>query len=126
VGSLKIYAGLAALLVIALGCWWGYDHIYDRGASAQKVTDQNIIDGLRAQVAADAATLKAVNDAATTEKKKADDKQAQTYAVVAAISQDKVKAQNAASAWQKKYEAALKTPECHAAEEELCDALSNY
>lgn len=125
-GELKIYAGLAALLVIALGCWWGYDHIYDRGVSAQKAADQAIIDGLRAQVLADAATLKAVNDAAAVDKKKAADQQAQAYAAVASISQDKVAAQKAAATWQQKYEAALKTPECHAAEEELCDALSDY
>jgi hypothetical protein len=123
---MKVYIYLAALIVIALGCWWGWDHIYGRGVTAQAAKDKITIDALKAQIADDAKTLKAANDAAADEKKKADDKQAQAYAAVAAISQDKVKAQNAAVTWQKKYEAALKTPECHAAEEELCDALSNY
>lgn len=123
---MKIYVYLAALIVIALGCWWGWDHIYDRGVTAQAAKDKITIDALKAQIADDAKTLKASSDAAAAEKRKADDKQGQAYAAVAAISQDKVKAQNAAATWQKKYEAALKTPECHAAEEELCDALSNY
>jgi len=132
-GELKLYAGIALVLVLigALvgGGWWAYE----KGKDAQAATDQKAMTDLSTerdnairQSAADAAAMKACSDATTAAQAAAANQRKQADQQVAAAAQAVAASAKASANWQAKYQAALKTPACKGAEEELCPALSDY
>lgn len=130
---LRLYAYGAVLLVLAglllACCWWAYS----KGESHQQAKDQALITQAMenraaaiAQVDESAAALKQVNATAHIEQMKAAIVQGQVAAAVELIQKQAAQAKQDAASWQARYQAALATPACHAAQEELCPALSNY
>lgn len=131
--TLRLYAYGAALLVLAglllAGGWWAYS----KGEAHQGAKDQALITQAMenraaaiAQVDESAAALKQVNATAHIEQMKAAIQQGRVEAAVELIQKQAAQAKQDAASWQARYQAALATPACHAAQEELCPALSNY
>lgn len=129
----RIYTYGAALLVLAgllLGGGW---YAYSRGEAHQYAKDQALISQAMenraaaiAQVDESAAALKQIDANAHIEAMKAAVIQGQVDAAVELIQKQAAQAKQEAANWQARYQAALHTPACKAAEEELCPALSDY
>lgn len=129
----RLYAYGAVLLVLAglllAGGWWAYE----KGKDHQAAINQKAIasakadrDAALAQVSASAQALQQVNAAAAQERANAKQQQGKAKEAIATLGKQASAAVSEASAWQAKYQAALKTPACHIAQEELCDSLTDY
>ena len=123
----RLYAYAAAFVVLAglllAGGWWAYS----KGEAHQSAKDQALIAqaienraAAIAQVDESAAALKQINANAHIEAMKAAVVQGQVDAAVELIQKQANQAKQDAANWRARYDAALKTPACSAAEEELC------
>lgn len=124
---------IVALLILAGLLLAGGWYAYSKGESHQSTKDQALITKAMenraaaiAQADESAAALKQINANANIEAMKAAVVQGQVAAAVELIQKQANQAKQDAANWRARYDAALKTPACRAAEEELCPALSNY
>lgn len=129
----RIYAYVAGLVILAgllfAGGWSAYSH----GEAAQAARDKVKIDKANTdrdtateQAQKAAAALQQVNETARNEATRAAQQQARAAAGALVLQQQADLAKKDAAAWAAKYRAALATPACRNAQEELCPALSDY
>lgn len=115
----RLYAyGVALLILAALlvgGGWWAHH----KGAEAQKAEDAKTIEAqsqeltyTQNQLRAANHSLDQVNDQLVLEKKAAAAQRRMADAAVADIAKEKAQAQADAAAWQKKFQAAVRSKDC--------------
>ena len=115
----RLYAYGAALLIMAGlllgGGWWAHH----KGAEAQKAEDAKVIEAqsqeltyAQNQLTAANRALVQVNDQMELEQKAAAAQRRMADAQVAQIAREKAQAQVDAAAWQKKFQAAVRSKDC--------------
>lgn len=141
----KIYgylvgAGLTLTLVIGAYWYWhhavyqsGYDSGYAKGDTDHKALVKERDDALAEKTGAEASaslwqgTLSKLQAQIEADKLAADAQRIAGERALAQARADQVKAEQSRAAWQSKYDAALKTPDCVAQRQmKLCSALQSY